>query len=394
MITGSQQDTRLRIVHTVTVPLSLIPYANQLKYMHRRGIEVHAISSPGEAWESVGHHVRAHHVPMRRAISPARDLVALGRLCRKLRHIDPHVVQAHTPKAGLLGMLAAVLTRVPVRIYLLRGFRFQTARGWRRLLLKVCERLACRSAHRVLCVSASLREVAIRERIAPASKVVVLANGSSNGVDANNRFNPRIHGKGAREDVRARYTIPADGIVLGFVGRLVKEKGLVELIQAWKVLREEYPHLYLLLVGWFEKEDPLPGFVRKTIRDDPRIRFAGRQWEPAPLYRAMDIFCLPSHREGLAMALLEACAMELPVVATNIPGCVDAVENGVTATLTPPHDVPGMIAAVRRYVDNCQLRLAHGKAARQRMIRDYAPRKVWDGVLGEYMDEAKRRKLI
>ncbi len=394
MIVDSRRTPPLRVVHTVTVPLSLVPYAQQLKYMHGQGMEVHAVSSPGEAWDSVGHHVKAHHVSMQRAISPVCDLVSLGRLCRTLRHIGPHVVHAHTPKAGLLGMLAAVLTRVPVRIYLLRGLRFQTARGWKRLLLKTCERLACRSAHRVLCVSASLRELAIKERIVPRSKIVVLANGSSNGVDSDHRFNPRLVNAVSRGEIRSRYAIPEDAMVLGFVGRLVREKGIVELIRAWEVLREEYPDLYLLLVGWYEEQDPLPRSVRELIHNDPRIRFTGRQWETPPLYRAMDIFCLPSYREGLAMVLLEACAMQLPVVATSIPGCVDAVEDGVTATLTPPRDVPAMIAAIRRYVDDPRMRLAHGQAARQRMARDYAPARVWDGVLEQYIREAKRRRLI
>lgn len=393
MIAASKQDTRLRIVHTVTVPLSLVPYTQQLKYMQRRGIEMHAISSPGEEWETLKKHVTAHKIPMRRAISPLHDLVALGRLCRTLLQIKPHVVHAHTPKAGLLGMLAAVLTRVPVRIYLLRGLRFQTTRGARRLLLKTCEWLACRSAHRVLCVSRSLRELAIKEKIVRSAKIVVLANGSSNGVDSESRFNPRTIDAASRDEMRRRYQIPDDGIVLGFVGRLVREKGIVELIQAWQTLREEYPKLYLLLVGWFESQDALPHPVTKVIREDPRIRFVGRQWETPPLYQLMDIFCLPTYREGLAMALLEACAMELAVVATRVPGCVDAVEDGVTATLTPPQDVQAMIAAIRRYVDDPQWRIMHGKAARTRVMRDFAPTKVWQGVFEEYVRQARRHPL-
>ena len=186
-------------------------------------------SQSGKACQYTGVH-------MPRGIDPIGDIVAVARLYRALRWIRPDIVQAGTPQGGLLGTIAATLARVPVRIYHIRGLPLMTATGPRRRVLWATEKISCRLAHRVLCVSHSIREVAIAEGLCPPEKITVLCGGSGNGVDAEGRFNPAKVAPDVRAKVRQHYAIPLDAPVLGFVGRFHSIKGVSELVDAWKVL--------------------------------------------------------------------------------------------------------------------------------------------------------------
>src|SRR5262252_6876921 len=218
------------LVHVTTVPMTLRCLTGQPEFMRRAGFEMHVISSPGEELDGFAEREGAipHAVPMLRRITPLKDLVALVRLWRILRTIGPAIVDAHTPKAGLLGMLAAWLAGVPVRIHHMHGLTFVTRKGLRRLLLRWTETIAALVAHRVLCVSRSVREVAIAEGICPAEKIRVLLGGSINGVDADGRFKPPD--LAVRRACRQEYGIGDQCRVIGFIGRLVREKGIVELV--------------------------------------------------------------------------------------------------------------------------------------------------------------------
>ncbi|MER3422062.1 MAG: glycosyltransferase family 1 protein, partial [Nitrospiraceae bacterium] len=195
--------------------------------------------------------------------------------------------------------------------------------------------MSCYLSHQVLCVCDSLRAVVISERICRGKKIKVLANGSIKGIDADS-FRPLKSEEAL--STRAALGIPPQEVVLGFVGRVVRDKGLVELAQAWRRLRESFDGMHLLIVGPFEPQDPLPSPTEQFLRTDPSIHLVGWAEDPRPLYAAMDLFVLPSYREGFGNVLLEAAAMELAVVATRIPGCLDAVQDGVTGTLVPPYD--------------------------------------------------------
>jgi len=257
-----------------------------------------------------------------------------------------------------------------------------TATGARRTLLRWTERIACFAAHEVLCVSHSLREVAIAEGLCREDKIVVLAGGSGNGVDSV-YFDPSRLGA-ARAETRARYGIPADAIVIGFVGRLVRDKGVVELLEAWRQLAAERPELHLMIVGMLEDRDAIPAATVALLETEPRIHWQGVDWNTPPLYAAMDIVALPSYREGFPNVPLEAAAMELPVVATRIVGCTDAIDHEVTGLLVPLRDVPALVAALRRYVDDPELRRSHGRAARERVSRLFRQPVIWAALHAEY----------
>lgn len=382
-----------RLLHLTTIPESLGFLKGHARHMRQWGIEMHALSSPGPELESFGvrEGVQVYAVQMERRITPLRDIVALVQISRVLRKIRPRIVHAHTPKAGLLGMLAAWLARIPVRIYHLHGLRFVTESGARRALLRWTERISCLLANRVLCVSASLREVAISERLSSAGKIRTLLNGSINGIDEK-RFQPPD--ATARSSARTRLGIPQDAFVVGFIGRVVRQKGIGELAEAWRMLRESFADLRLLVVGPIESEDPVPPGVIDGLRSDPRVCMRGIDWDTPPLYAAMNLFVLPSYREGFPSTLLEASAMGLPVVATNIPGCIDAVVANVTGTLVPPRDVSALIEAVLRYRTDELLRQRHGEAGRARIISDFRQDAVWDATRAEYASMLARRGLF
>ncbi len=362
-------------MHVTTVPGTLYFLCGQASFMRRAGFSLHAISSPGPdlgaSLSAFGDQERipVHAVDMMRRITPLRDLIALWRLWRVLARVRPAIVDAHTPKAGLLGMLAATLARTPVRVYHMHGLPFVTASGWRKQLLRWTERISCLLAHRVLAVSHSVRTVAVSEGLCAPEKVEVLLGGSVNAVDTEGRFNPL--GESTRSATRTKHGIPVDAMVVGFVGRLARDKGIVELAEAWRRLHGARG-LHLLLVGPVDETDPPPADVLAELRADPAVHFTGLDPETPRLYAATDILALPTYREGFPQVALEAAAMGLPVVATSVPGCVDAVHDGVTGTLVPPRDVGALADALRRYASDPPLRARHGEAARRRVVREPA----------------------
>lgn len=383
------RPTRLsgsRLLHVTTVPMSLTFLRGQVAYMRDRGFAVHALSSPGEDLVEFGaaHEVPVHAVEMPRRITPGSDLKAISAIADVIREVRPAIVHAHTPKGGLLGMLAAALTRVPVRIYHMRGLPMMTATGPKRVLLSATERVACRLAHLVLCNSHSMRQVAVDEGLCPPGKIRVLLGGSGNGVDASGQFDPASLDPDARATTRSRLGIPADAVVVGFVGRIVRDKGVAELAEAWSRLRGRHPEAHLLMVGPFEPQDPIPSAVESILREDPRVHLAGMDWNTPPLYAAMDLVVLPTYREGFPNVPLEAAAMRLPVIATRIPGCVDAVEDGVTGTLVPVQDSASLADALEGYLTDAALRHRHGKAGRERVLREFRQEAIWEAMHQEY----------
>lgn len=374
------------LVHITTVPGSLGFLRGQIGFMKAHGLTIEAISSPGEKLEAFAARegVSVHAVEMPRSITPLGDLKALRKLVALLKRIKPDIVHSHTPKGGLLGMIAAWLARVPVRIYHMRGLPMMTATGWKRRLLTMTEKISCRLAHRVICVSHSMRQYAINAGLCPAEKIVTFHGGSGNGVDAEGRFNPDAQEPATRATLRARLGIPADALVVGFVGRVTRDKGIIELAEAWAALRERFPALHLLLLGPLEPQDPLPPDVLQALRQDPRVHLLGAVSDTPPYYTAMDVLCLPTYREGFPNVPLEAAAMRLPVVATRIPGCVDAVVDGETGLLAPPYDAPALAEALARYFDDPALREAHGQAGYVRVRRDFRPQAIWEAIYHEY----------
>jgi len=376
----------VKLVHIMTVPQSLFFLTGQVQFMKDRGYEIHAIASLGPALGRFGREegIPTYSVEMPRRISPLGDLVALARLVEILRRIRPAIVQSHTPKGGLLGMIAAFLAGVPVRIYTLHGLPMETAQGLKRVLLRWTEKISCLLASEIVPVGPSLRRMGIAEGLASPAKMKVLGKGTINGVDALVRFNPFLHAPFEGRAVRLAHGIPPEARVIGFVGRIVQDKGLEDLVKAWTRVREEYRDLHLLIVGAFEPQDPISRSSEDLLRSDPRVHLTGNVDSTRPMYGAMQIVVLPTYREGFPTVPLEAAAMGLPVIATRVTGCVDAVLDGVTGTLVPARDDDQLSEALRNYLDHPGLGQERGRAGRDRVLRDFRREVVWESFHREY----------
>ena len=384
------------LAHVTTVPESLWRFlGGQIGHMKDCGFRVQAVSSPGEWLDKFAarEQVAVHGVAMPRRITPWKDCLSLARLWRVLRAIRPHIVHSHTPKGGMLGMTAAWLARVPVRVYHIRGLPLMTARGPKRLALWCAEKTSCRLAHQVFCISHSMALEAVRLGLCPAEKIRVLGSGG-NGVDAQWKYNPARLDAETRRRIRALHGIPEDAQVVSFMGRIVRDKGMVELAEAWEMLRVRFPSLHLVLMGVFEPQDPVPEEVETLFRNDPRVHLTGYVDGVAPYYAVTDVCVLPTYREGLPATLLEAAAMEVPVVATRIPGCVDAVVDGVTGVLVPPRDAGVLAHAVAAYLIDPELRRRHGRAARLRILEDFRPEVIWQELHEEYARLLREKGLV
>jgi glycosyltransferase involved in cell wall biosynthesis len=350
----------------------------QLGHFASRGYDVTLVCSPGEGVDAVGARegVRVAAVPMAREVAPIGDFVALWRMWRLLRRLRPDAVNASTPKAGLLGMLAARLAAVPVRVYTLRGLRLETAAGGMRRLLWWLERLAMRNAHRVVCVSESLRQRVVELHLAPPSKLRVLGAGSSNGVDAV-RIGKAAGAQQVVAGLRQELGLAPAAPVIGFVGRLTRDKGVEELVAAFYEVRNRLPETRLLVLGDFEEGDPVAELAARSLGGDRTIVLAGWVRDTAPYYGLMNVLAFPSHREGFPNAPLEAAAAGVPTVGFAATGTVDAVVDGVTGRVVPVGDVGGFAEALFCYLTDDELRRRHGDAARRRVVDEFAPERVW-----------------
>jgi glycosyltransferase involved in cell wall biosynthesis len=385
----------IKVMHVTTVPASLIFLRGQPSYMRQRGFDVSVVSSPGAELDAFGERERVpvHAVAMERRITPLRDIASVVRLWRLFRRERPDVVHAHTPKGGLLGTLAATAARVPVRIYHMRGLPLATQKGWRRFLLAQTERVSCALAHRVLCVGESLREAAVEAGISTRDRLTVLGAGSGQGVDTS-RFDPSRFDAAARLARRRELAVPDDALVFGFVGRLVRDKGILELWEAWQQVREQIPHAVLIVVGGADSRDAAPPEMLDALARDERVRMVGFVSEPPATYAAMDVVVLPTYREGFPNVPLEAAAMCRPVVATAVTGCVDAVRDGETGTLVRARSGDDLARAMLRYASDPELRTEHGEAARRRVLRDFRRERVWQHLADEYARLFERPAIL
>lgn len=359
----------------------------QLAFLREQGFDVTLIASPHSSLPSVAERegITILTVPMEREMSPFRDLVSLWKLCRTLRKLRPDIVNAGTPKAGLLGNLAAWLCHVPVRVYTLRGLRLETASGLKGKLLHWTERLAAACAHQVIAVSHSLRDAYVARGLVRKNKTAVLRHGSSNGV-CFERFQFRATEWQEIARLRDRWNIPPDAPVIGFVGRLTRDKGIPELLASFEQLLPEFPAARLMLVGDFEPGDPVPEDIVTRLREHPNVVLTGAIKEVAPFFGVFDVFAFPSFREGFPNVVLEAASAGLPVVGFRATGTIDAVVDGVTGTLADTGDVTGLATALARYLREPLLVKRHGEAARRRAANDFRREDIWRALAENYSE--------
>lgn len=378
-----------RLVYAVTVPLTARAFlTGQLGFVRAQGWDVLLVSSPGADLDAAAatEGVRSHALGMNRLVTPRADVLALLGWIRLLLRERPLITNVSTPKAGLLAGIAACLTGVPIRIYVLRGLRAEGAGGWRQALLYAMEWCACRSAHRVVCVSPSLQREAVRHNLVQAGKTIVVGSGSSNGVDTGRFGQARDPDQVAA--LRRELGLAPGGVVIGYVGRWSSDKGIEELLTAFGALMARGQDVRLLLVGGLDPSDPLPAAVVERIASNADVVCAGQVSDSAPYYALMDVLALPSHREGLPNVALEAAAAGLPVVSTTATGAVDAVRDGTTGLTVPVNDPAALADALALLVDDPDLRIGMGKRGAAWVRTNFDGPLVWQGLCDLYDEMA------
>ncbi|MCA0985139.1 glycosyltransferase family 4 protein [Halobacillus yeomjeoni] len=378
-----------KILHVATVPEFLPFLENQLSYFKYHGFDTHILSSPGrqldEFAEAEG--ITKHEIPMRREISLLKDLKSLWKFWILLRKNRFDIVHVHTPKAGLLGMIAAFLAGVEVRIYHMHGLTYTTRTGMKKNILKWSEKLTCRLSTQTYAVSKSLREYAIEQKLISSEKIRTIQNGSINGLDYEYRYKRSTY---PIEEFYKDYQLSIDHFVIGFVGRLVKDKGVAELVEAFHKLKDRHKKVKLLVVGEMEDHHGLPEEVLQTIEEDPEIIYAGTVENAAPYYALMDVLVFPTYREGFGMVAIEAMAMGTPVIASEVLGCVDTVEDGKNGFLIPPRNVEAIIDKVEFYMNHEDVRRQHGDYGREVVCEKYEQSTIWGEMLGDYQTQMKK----
>jgi glycosyltransferase involved in cell wall biosynthesis len=374
-----------KLFRITTVPISVEKLlGKQLTFMNQY-YDVTAISSDKDYLERVGKelNIKTHTIEMTRKITPLQDLQSLWEMYRYLKKEKPEIVHSHTPKAGLIGMLAAKLARVKIRLHTVAGLPLMESTGTKRKVLNFVEKLTYSCATKVYPNSKGLYDFIIEEKLGNADKIKVIGNGSTNGIDVTH-FDPALFSDEANQNLKKQLNISNNDFVFVFVGRLVKDKGINELITAFKAL----PHsatrsLKLLLVGPLEQDlDPLSQDVLTEIETNPDIISAGFQKDVRPYFAISNCLAFPSYREGFPNVVLQALAMDIPALVSDINGCNEIIQNHYNGLIFPAKDASSLRDSMEKIL-NPEIYSQINKVSRISIMK-YKQEVIWELLKENY----------
>lgn len=386
---------RKQLIRITTVPLSLDKLLEgQLGFMDAH-YKVTAVSSDKKYLEIVGKKegVDVFHVEMTRKITPLKDIKSVIELYFFFKKHKPFIVHTHTPKAGIVGMLAAKLAGVPHRLHTVAGLPLLEASGIKRTVLDFVEKLTYACATKIYPNSFGLREIILRNKFCNPDKLKVLANGSSNGIDTDH-FSRAHFRQTETADLKKSLNIADDDFVFVFVGRLVSDKGINELARAFAQISVANPKTKLLLVGAAENDlDPLLPATLQAIDKNPNILPVGFQKDVRPYLAISSALAFPSYREGFPNVVMQAGAMELPCIVSDINGCNEIISDGQNGLVIPPKNDEALCSAMQRMLSDTALFEEMKRNARPAIVERYKQSFVWQAILSEYrtFDNSKLR---
>ena len=364
-----------KLIRITTVPLAFKTLLRgQMRFMQQEGFDVLMVSADSEDRKAVIENEQCPHIiiPMTRAITPFKDFKSLLQLIRLFKKEKPDIVHSHTPKAGLLAMLAAKYTGVPVRIHTIAGLRFMTASGVSRSIMIAMEKLTGWAAQYVWPNSFSLKQYILGKKLCSESKLEVIGNGSTNGIDLN-RFNENSLNPEMLDSIKRKINYKASLFYFLFVGRLVKDKGIEELVLAFEGIYAENKNVRLVLVGNLETElDPINIRVLNIIQSHPAIICTGWDSNVEYYFSVCNLFVFPSHREGFPNVLLQAGAMNCPIVCSEIPGNIDLVQHEQTGLLFKVNDAGSLRDAMLEGINDPDKITAYKKSLFEKINNQFS----------------------
>lgn len=373
----------MNILHVVNISF-VIPYflGEQLLYFRNKGYNEFIICSPSQDIEYYSQMYKFQYLSIEilRRISIFKDIKAIYKTVRYIRHKHIDIVTGHTPKGALIAMLAAYIACVPFRIYFRHGLVYETSTGFKRKLLIVMDKFTSVLATKIVCVSPSVCHKSIEDKLNVASKQYLLSRGTCNGIDIC-KFSTKNLDEVRLRKLKDELNIEQIDFVIGYTGRLVRDKGIIELVHAFQTLQCKYVTLKLMLVGMLEERDALPSDIVESIKQNSRIINTGyvQNSNIEYYYALMDVFVLPSYREGFPTSVLEASAMELPIITTKATGCIDSIVEKETGIFVK-HDSESIAMAIELlYLDEVG-RKEYGKRGRKFVVDNFEQHIIWDEI--------------
>ncbi|MEJ2905691.1 glycosyltransferase family 4 protein [Pedobacter panaciterrae] len=376
----------LKLFRITTVPISLKTLLKGQHQFMSKYYDVTGVSSAGSELEDVAKDegIKVVGLEMTRVISPFKDLCSLVNMVRLFKKEKPFIVHTHTPKAGIVGMFAAKIAGVPVRLHTVAGLPLMETMGVKRRVLNFVEKFTYSCATAVYPNSNGLYDFIVKERFASPNKLNVIANGSSNGINTS-FFSSQHYSLNQKLELRKTLGIDKNDFVFIFVGRLVGDKGINELIEAYKKISNEINNTKLLLVGPVEHElDPLITSTLMEIENNPNIISVGYQTDVRPYFLVSDVLVFPSYREGFPNVVMQAGSMGLPSIVSDINGCNEIIIEGENGIIIPPKDKKGIYEGMIRLLSDRDLMNKLKSNSRKMIVERYEQKVVWDALLLEY----------
>lgn len=380
----------MNILHVVNVAFT-IPYflGNQLCFFSSKDYKEYIICSPSVELKkfSEQYNFKYAEILIAKKISIYQDIKAIIQTIRYIRDNSIDVVVGHTPKGAMIAMIASYLAKIPKRIYFRHGLVYETSYGIKKIILKNVDRLTARLATKIVCVSPSVYNVSLEDKLNAKEKQCILSKGTCNGIDIR-----RFDKKNIKEEkltlIKNSLAISAGDFIIGYTGRLVKDKGIEILIKAIKEVKRKYNNIKLLLVGVFEKRDGLANDTINMIQHDADIIYTGyiENSQIEYYYALMDVFILPSYREGFPTSVLEASSMEVPVITTKVTGCIDSIIENKTGIFIN-NNVSDIVAAISELYSNVSQRVRLGKNGREFVINNFDEYQIWSEIEKLYIEE-------
>lgn len=363
-------------------------FDGQFKYLGNSGLSIHHIASQSDHVKSFSqrNNTKYDEIEISRSISPLKDIKAVISICSYIKKEKIDIVVGHTPKGALVSMIASFIMRVPRRIYYRHGLIYTTKTGIARFILKSVEKLVSSLSTQIISVSPSMAALCVKDKINTPGKQQLIGKGTCGGIDTNNKFNPATTDQTKIEKLRDDLKIQIDDFVVGFAGRLCKDKGIEELVEGFNLLQKKYPEkkLTLLLVGNEDVRDKLNESIIREIKSNDNIVQTGwvRNEDMKYYYSLMSVFIFPSYREGFGMSVIEASAMEVPVLVSKSHGCIDTIVENKTG-LYIDLSAEGVAEGVSGLLDD-DLRVKLSKAGRTWVAENFDQTVLWPEVVKIY----------